>query len=77
MIDTLMSNWGKARGKTNIYMVECKNREDAERVAKAGRKRSEMRDIQIHDTKPSYVNTYYLISHKYYKDLGSIWKEKL
>lgn len=76
MIDTLMSGWGEAEGRTNIYMVECHTVEQAQQVVRAGKRRGEMRRPTYRgETKPYYNKRRYLVSLTHWDDLGPCWTD--
>lgn len=72
MTDTFMSGWGEAEGRTNRYVVACKNGAQAEQIKQAARKRSEMKKISVSVTEPK-SNAQRLVSLKYFDELGEIW----
>lgn len=74
MTDKFMSGWGRAQGKTNKFIVECDNWEQAWVISQNAKRRSEMRYVNICIRKPRYGSNV-LESWKHYDDLGSIWKE--
>ena len=47
MTDKFMSGWGGARDKTNKYIVECENYNQAEALKKAAEDRPEMIKLRI------------------------------
>lgn len=76
MKDKFMSGWGQAKGRTNIFQVECDTLKQAEQVAAAGRDREEMANVNIRavDREPYYNKRRYLVSKRTYADLGEVWK---
>jgi len=74
MTDTFMSGWGPAKGKTNIYCIECDNDDQAKIVKANAQKRSEMRGIHMTDYPPQQTSDR-IISHKHFSELGPIWTE--
>lgn len=76
MEDTFMSGWGKAKDKTNIYLIVCDNKEQATIIAHNAKKRSEMKNITISEKYPKFDSNY-LVSEKHYNELGKIWKEPI
>lgn len=76
MIDNFMSGWGEARDKTNIYLVECDDIDQAEMIERAAHKRSEMSKVKIHQDRPYYCSKQYLVTDKHFDDLGGVWKEE-
>jgi hypothetical protein len=52
-IDTFMSGWGHAEGKTNKLIFLCDNEKEAEIVADNAEDRSDQRNVQIHSTPPT------------------------
>lgn len=73
MVDTFMSGWGGADGKTNIYAVHCDTDEQATQIAGAAARRDEMEKVKIHDELPYYGSVHYVVSEKDFHDLGPIW----
>jgi len=74
MTDSFMSGWGKAKGKTNKYVIGCDTHKQANTVAKNAKKRSEMKYVNICLNKPRYKKDGYIISYTTYSQLGDIWK---
>lgn len=74
MKDTFLSNWGNAKGKTNLYVIKCETKEQVNQAKKAAHKREEMRDIQILTYCPDSSSTV-LVSLKNYLNLGDIWTQ--
>jgi len=75
MHDTFMSDWGMAKGKDNIMVVECDSLEDAELIAENAEKRSEMKNINIWTEMPKYNEDKVLLSVKTFDQLSGPWKE--
>jgi hypothetical protein len=73
MTDKFFSGWGPAEGKTNKYIVECENYEQAEAVKKAAEDRPEMKYINICINKPHY-GSHVVESHTKFADLHGPWK---
>ena len=73
MTDKFMSGWGCSEGKINKYVIECSSHQEAQICANNAKKRSEMKYINIVSKKPYYNQKRYLVSHKKFSDLGSIW----
>jgi hypothetical protein len=73
MTDKFMSGWGMSQGKINKMVVSCDTLQQAEQIAQAARKRSEMRRVNIRTTAPSY-GKHILTSWKTWEELGSVWK---
>jgi hypothetical protein len=73
MTDKFMSGWGNAKNKTNKFIIECDNWEQAEIIQRNAQKRSEMKYINICINKPRYKSNV-LESHRKFDELGSIWK---
>jgi len=74
MTDKFMSGWGYASGKTNKMIVECATYDQAAQIARAARNRSEMRRVNIRQTRP-YYGSHILASWKSFDDLHGSWKE--
>ena len=75
MHDTFMSDWGMAKGKDNIMVVECDSLEDAELIAENAEKRSEMKNVNIWTEMPNYDENKILLSVKTFAQLSGPWKE--
>lgn len=73
MTDKFMSGWGMAKGRTNKYVVECDNYEQAKIIERNARKRSEMKYVNIRASKPSYGGLV-LTTWKHFNDLSGPWK---
>ena len=73
MTDNFMSGWGMARNLINKYVVVCDTYTQARTIVKNAGKRSEMKCINILDTKPSYPASKYLTTFKQYSELGDVW----
>jgi hypothetical protein len=73
MTDKFMSGWGAAAGKTNKLIIACDTIAQAEQVERAGRRRPEMRYVNIRTTKPRY-GANVVESWKTWADLGAVWK---
>lgn len=59
--DTFMSGWGNAEAKTNKLIIPTSSYEEAEIVADNARQRSDQKNINIVQNKPSYnLNNYYV-----------------
>jgi hypothetical protein len=54
MVDTALSDWGRAEGKTANLVLECDTYNEAEIVADNARQRTDMINIKIVSTKPTY-----------------------
>ena len=76
MTDKFMSNWGRAKGLINKFIVECESWEDAEKIEYAAKKRREMKYINISLKKPYYNPNKYLVSFVKFDELGKIWTGK-
>jgi len=75
MTDKFMSGWGMAQGKTNKFIIECDNWEQAEIIERNARKRSEMKYVNICTSKPRYNSRTILESWRTFEDMGEIWKK--
>ena len=60
MTDGFLSGWGRAEGKINKLVIECKTYEEAEIVKDNAEHRSEMKYINIAIKKPYYGSRYYV-----------------
>jgi hypothetical protein len=73
MTDKFMSRWGPARDRTNVYVVECDTKEQADEILAAARQRSEMERVMMVSEapreRPGVIHT-----HRHYRDLGAVWK---
>ena len=73
MTDKNMSGWGMAKNKTDKYIIECDNWQQAEQIEEAAHRRPEMKYINININKPYYSPTNYTVTVEHYNDLGTIW----
>ncbi len=73
MTDKFMSGWGGSSGKINKYVVECSNREQADQIVAAARRRSEMKYINMVSRLPKYPESKYVVSLRKFSELGEIW----
>ena len=70
MTDKFMSGWGMAKGKINKFVIGCKDRMQAEKIADYARNnRDEMKYINITHNKPNYNSRKYLTSWKVYSQM--------
>ena len=69
MTDKFMSGWGMAKGKINKLVIECKDREQAEKIAYCANGYPEMKYISIRYSKPAYNSNKYLTSWKNYSNM--------
>lgn len=74
MIDKFMSGWGPCEGKENVFLVECDTDDQADAIVAAGVRREEMRKVRVHQSKPHYSSSQYLVSERHYDELGPVWK---
>lgn len=74
MTDKFLSGWGMAQNKTNKFIVECENWEQAQTIERNAHRRSEMKYINICINKPRY-GANVLESWKTFDELGGMWKE--
>ena len=74
MTDLFFSGWGGAEGKTNKFIVVCKNWQQAQIIERNAKKRSEMKYINICMKKPRY-GTNVVESWRHFDELGEIWKQ--
>lgn len=80
MDDTQLSGWGKARGKTSVFVVICDDKETAEKVrdyAKATQQ--QMTNIVIRKKIPKTIaeNDNYHLSYKSASDTTFGWRHAL
>ena len=73
MKDNFMSGWGKAEGKTNLYVVACNTLQEANQIKAAAKTRWEMSNIRIQHHAPKDTRST-LVSMKNYSQLGGMWK---
>lgn len=74
MLDTCLSGWGMAQGKQAVFAVACYTSAQAQAIAKAARKRPEMRSVKIQTTPPQPSDT----AHVTIQDVGDMtgpWQE--
>ena len=74
MTDKFMSGWGLAQGKTNKYVVECDNGEQAETIMRNAMRRPEMKHISMRTSRPKYDSRTILATYVTFNDLGDVWK---
>lgn len=74
MTDKFMSGWGPARDKTNVLVISCATWEQAEQIAKAAKRRKEMKRVDICLNKPKN-RPGILYSYKTFEDMGGPWLE--
>ena len=75
MTDKFMSGWGMAKNKTNKFIIECDNWEQAETIERNAQERSEMKYINICIHKPRYNKKAVEESWRTFEELGEIWKK--
>ena len=75
MTDKFMSGWGKARGKTNKFVLGCKTYKEALIVQRNAKDRSEMKYVNIRRSKPKYDKRHVLTSFRS-KKTASTWFRK-
>lgn len=64
MTDKFMSGWGMANNKINKLVFECDSLAEARKVEEYAETRSEMKYINIRDSKPYYSNNKYYTQYK-------------
>lgn len=74
MTDSSMSGWGDAKGKKNVYVVECETEEQANHIISAAEKRSEMKYVQL-CLYPPRERPGILYTRRKFADLGPIWQK--
>jgi hypothetical protein len=74
MIDKFFSGWGMAEGKKSVYVIACYTSVQAQAIAKAARKRTEMISIKIQTTMPKASDTS-VITVTDVGDLSGAWLE--
>jgi hypothetical protein len=72
MTDKFMSGWGEATNKTNKFIIICDSLEQAEKIERNAKKRSEMKYINICINKPRY-GANVVESWRNFDDLGEVW----
>ena len=72
MIDKMLSGWGMAEGKINIYCIVCPCIDSANIIAKNAAKRQEVAQIKIVYKAPRDTKTK-LVTRKLFSELGTIW----
>lgn len=75
MTDKFMSGWGRAKDKTNKFVIACENYDDAYAIKQAADARSEMKYVNICWQKPYYNPKNYLTSSKTFEDMKGPWKQ--
>lgn len=76
MTDKFMSGWGMAKDKTNKFLIECDNYDQAKTVFNNAKKRDEMIYVNILYSKPYYNKDRYLVSFRKVSELGEIWTKE-
>ena len=64
MIDTFMSNWGKAEGKENVLIFECDSIEESEIVEENANNRSDMKKVKCHAYYPQFNQNKFFVQDK-------------
>ena len=72
MTDKFMSGWGAARNMTNVMVVQCETREQADAIERAAQDRREMKRVSICSSMPKN-RTGVLYSVKSFSDLSGPW----
>lgn len=62
MTDTFLSGWGNAKDKINKYVIGCDTLSEAEIIKSNASMRSDMKQIVIHQGKPSFDVKKYLVT---------------
>lgn len=73
MTDKFMSGWGKAEGKINKFVVECKDYQQASKVLSNARQRPEMKYVNVAYSEPRYSTNKYITSYRKFDELGTCW----
>lgn len=72
MNDNFMSGWGPAKGKINVYVVECENQAQADQIKRTAAEREEMTRVRQVMHRPRNTRRV-LVSLKHFSELGPIW----
>jgi len=72
MTDSALSGWGPAAGMSNVLVVECDNREQADTIEMAANCRCEMKRVQMMETHPRPRKNV-LYSNRHFNDMGGPW----
>jgi len=72
MTDNFMSGWGAARNMTNVMVVQCETREQADAIERAAQDRREMKRVLICSSMPKN-RPGVLCSVKAFSDLSGPW----
>lgn len=72
MTDSSMSGWGDAKGMTNVLVIECDTRAQADCIEMAANRRSEMHRIHMMETHPRPRKNV-LYSNRHFNDMGGPW----
>jgi|TARA_R110000851_G_scaffold9579_3_gene35554 hypothetical protein len=67
MKDKFFSQWGKAEGKTSVFVVECDTQEQAAQVMRVASDQNEMTNIRQVVTKPKTTRSTH-VSVKHYNN---------
>lgn len=73
MVDSFMSDWGPAKGKSSIFCVCCEVLEQAEEIYNCALRHSQMSKIKIVEEKPCNDDENF-VSYKNYADISKKWK---
>ena len=72
MKDNFMSGWGRAAGRTNVFVVECDDAQQVEQIRIAAATRPEMKNVRCLKNPPrDSIAT--LVSRRHFNELGPIW----
>jgi len=72
MTDSFLSGWGNASGLTNVYVIECDTRAQADCIEMAANRRSEMKRVQMVETHPRPRKNI-LYTDRHFNQLGGAW----
>lgn len=72
MTDRMMSGWGEAENKTNIFQVECSTEAETKKIVSAASKRNEMSNILVNQSIIESDENI-LVTNKKFDELGKIW----
>lgn len=64
MIDSFMSGWGKSTFKKNVLIFICDSYKQAEIVESNANARSDIKNVEIHGSKPEFNEEIYFVQYK-------------
>lgn len=75
VIDTFMSGWGKAEGKTNVLVFECDTKVEAEIVVDNAFNRGDTGEVMMYEERPEFDEKKYFVQTKTKEDYPSWYRD--